>query len=152
MPKSVFTPEQLNAIHMEFCDKENAACVIRQSFTLDMRRYGSQVVDGKFGAQTQVGAEKEASSQSSRPRDDFSDEVTSSLKKIGMTPKERYLEPLTSSHSIGWNHNVANLVSGKFRQRWGLKFCKNTCDVTKFANDYAAANGNACLYAKKADD
>lgn len=77
-------------------------------------------------------------------KDDFVEGMRQSVANVQLPPKERYLEPMLSSHVIGWVAPMTQAVN-KSQQKW--KKANGSSDVTEFASAYALANNGAGIFA-----
>mmetsp|Transcript_27332 Transcript_27332/g.61714 ORF Transcript_27332/g.61714 Transcript_27332/m.61714 type:complete len:112 (+) Transcript_27332:282-617(+) len=69
------------------------------------------------------------------PRETADQEVMQALLAPQAAPKDKYQEPMTSAHDIGWN------LTALWPSRWS--YPRNTCDVCDYAQIYQRSNGRS---------
>lgn len=68
--------------------------------------------------------------------EEIPDYIKEKIKYHFKTPSEKYINPLTSSQEIGWDKSE--------HLNWYVKkYPKNSCDVTKYADEYQALKGQS---------
>lgn len=68
----------------------------------------------------------------------ITEDVLSLMHMSQRPPKVKYLEPVLSSHAVGWNLEHAKLWQRR-SEKWRRP--KATCDVTQYATAYYTLNG-----------
>merc|ERR550514_209732 len=68
----------------------------------------------------------------------ITEDVLSLMHLSNRSPKDKYLEPVLSSHAVGWNLEHARLWR---RQSEKWRRPKGTCDVTQYATAYYTLYG-----------
>lgn len=67
--------------------------------------------------------------------------IKDKIKYHFKTPCDKYVTPLTSSHELGWDKS-------DYLNRHMKKHPKNSCDVTRYADEYQSLKGQS-PYASK---
>lgn len=64
------------------------------------------------------------------------DYITEKIKYHFKTPYEKYVSPLTSSQEFGWDRS-------QYLNLYMKKHPKNSCDVTRYADEYQSLKGQS---------
>lgn len=153
-----FNAVQLDRIFSEAVHKEKAASSLSTQFCLNpvtLRYVAPKPVNVDPVAMSrasraqisspllETGRTLAASSSSGRPGTQsdpsfITEDVLSLMHMSARPPKVKYLEPVLSSHAVGWNLEHAQMWQRR-SEKWRRP--KATCDVTQYATAYYTLYG-----------
>lgn len=80
---------------------------------------------------------------SQKKSEEIPEYIKNKIKYHFKTPYEKYCSPMTSSQEFGWDKSE--------KLNWNMRrHPKNSCDVTKYTDEYLALKGQSPYILKKA--